>query len=94
MQRWNSSSLPIFEPGLEEVVGRCRGRNLFFSDDIDGAIREADLIFISVNTPTKDFGLGSCQLARATVGGILPHVSWLQPDGTFLKRDLVKPSLQ
>lgn len=61
-KRWNSADLPIYEPGLEEVVMECRGRNLFFSTDIDGAIKEADLIFISVNTPTKDFGLGSWRL--------------------------------
>ncbi|XP_074651730.1 UDP-glucose 6-dehydrogenase-like [Tubulanus polymorphus] len=56
--QWNSNNLPIFEPGLDEVVSECRGRNLFFSNDIDKAVTEADLIFISVNTPTKTFGLG------------------------------------
>lgn len=55
---WNSQNLPIYEPGLSEVVEEVRGRNLYFSTDIDKAIREADLIFISVNTPTKTFGLG------------------------------------
>ncbi|KAJ7393391.1 hypothetical protein OS493_006363 [Desmophyllum pertusum] len=55
---WNSDKLPIFEPGLDDIVKQCRGRNLFFSNDIDSAIREADLIFICVNTPTKTFGLG------------------------------------
>jgi UDPglucose 6-dehydrogenase len=55
---WNSDDLPIFEPGLLDVVKSCRGRNLFFSTDVDGAIIEADLIFISVNTPTKTFGMG------------------------------------
>ncbi|EGG07368.1 uncharacterized protein MELLADRAFT_43202 [Melampsora larici-populina 98AG31] len=56
---WNSNQLPIFEPGLEEIVFECRGRNLFFDTDIDRAIKEADLIFVSVNTPTKQSGLGS-----------------------------------
>ncbi len=56
---WNSESLPIFEPGLDEVVKRARGRNLFFSTDIPNAVREADIIFVSVNTPTKTFGQGA-----------------------------------
>ena len=56
---WNSDSLPIYEPGLHEVVMRARGRNLFFSTDIAPAIREADIIFVSVNTPTKQFGQGA-----------------------------------
>ena len=57
--RWNSDDLPIYEPGLAELVARVRGRNLFFSTDIDAAVREADIIFVSVNTPTKTYGLGS-----------------------------------
>jgi UDPglucose 6-dehydrogenase len=56
---WNSDKLPIFEPGLEEVVKRRIGKNLFFSTDIDGAIRECDIIFVGVNTPTKTFGRGA-----------------------------------
>ena len=58
---WNSADfkLPIYEPGLEEVVRQARGRNLFFSTDVDKAIREADLIFVSVNTPTKKSGVGA-----------------------------------
>ncbi|XP_031554440.1 UDP-glucose 6-dehydrogenase-like [Actinia tenebrosa] len=55
---WNCDSLPIFEPGLAEVVKECRGRNLWFTTDINSAIKKADLIFICVNTPTKTFGLG------------------------------------
>lgn len=55
---WNSDSLPIYEPGLLEIVLQCRGKNLFFSTNVDTAIVEADLIFISVNTPTKTFGMG------------------------------------
>ncbi len=60
---WNSDCLPVFEPGLEEIVMATRSKNLFFSTDIDQAIREADLIFISVNTPTKTFGVGAGKAA-------------------------------
>src|SRR5574344_632268 len=56
---WNSDSLPIYEPGLDEVVRRARGRNLFFSTDVASAIKDADIIFVSVNTPTKTFGQGA-----------------------------------
>ncbi|ORZ16386.1 UDP-glucose/GDP-mannose dehydrogenase family, NAD binding domain-domain-containing protein [Absidia repens] len=56
---WNSSNLPIYEPGLDEVVFECRGKNLFFSTNVDAAIQEADLIFVSVNTPTKKSGMGA-----------------------------------
>ena len=59
INQWNSDSLPIFEPGLEEIILQCRGKNLFFDTDIDKAIQEADLIFVSVNTPTKQSGIGS-----------------------------------
>lgn len=61
--QWNSHKLPIYEPGLDEVVKKCRGKNLFFSTDIEIAIKEADLIFISVNTPTKTFGNGKGRAA-------------------------------
>lgn len=63
INQWNSNELPIYEPGLEELVKKCRGRNLFFSTDIDGAIKKADLIFISVNTPTKTYGFGKGRAA-------------------------------
>ncbi|KAI8819171.1 UDP-glucose/GDP-mannose dehydrogenase family, NAD binding domain-containing protein [Fimicolochytrium jonesii] len=56
---WNSDTLPIYEPGLDEIVRACRGRNLFFSSDVDKGILEADLIFVSVNTPTKKSGIGA-----------------------------------
>eukprot|EP01135_Chromosphaera_perkinsii_P005765 Nk52_evm8s360 gene=Nk52_evmTU8s360 len=58
IKAWNSSKLPIYEPGLQEVVDQQRGKNLFFSTDVAGGISEADLIFVSVNTPTKTFGIG------------------------------------
>lgn len=54
----NLNNLPIYEPGLDEVVSEARGRNLFFSTNVDQAIDEADMIFISVNTPTKTYGSG------------------------------------
>lgn len=63
IKQWNSSQLPIFEPDLDTIVKECRGKNLFFSTDIDTAIREADLIFISVNTPTKNYGFGKGRAA-------------------------------
>jgi len=56
---WNTGPLPVFEPGLDEIVHKARGKNLFFSTDIDTAIREAQMIFISVNTPTKMYGVGA-----------------------------------
>jgi UDPglucose 6-dehydrogenase len=56
---WNSENLPIYEPGLDGVVKSSRGRNLFFSTDIEKGIKESDIIFVSVNTPTKTFGEGA-----------------------------------
>lgn len=66
IEAWNDedlSKLPIFETGLDEVVREARGRNLFFSTDTEKAIDEADMIFISVNTPTKTYGKGKGQAA-------------------------------
>jgi UDPglucose 6-dehydrogenase len=56
---WNSDDLPIYEPGLDEVVSAARKQNLFFSTDIEKGIKESDIIFVSVNTPTKTFGEGA-----------------------------------
>jgi UDPglucose 6-dehydrogenase len=56
---WNSDDLPIYEPGLDKLIAATRGRNLFFSTDIKAGIRENEIIFVSVNTPTKTFGLGA-----------------------------------
>lgn len=61
---WNSEELPIYEPGLDSVVREARGRNLRFSTQVDHAIQEADMIFISVNTPTKSFGMGAGRAAN------------------------------
>ena len=61
---WNDpdlSQLPVYEPGLAEVVGRCRGRNLHVSTAVEPAIASADMVFIAVNTPTKSRGLGAGQ---------------------------------
>jgi UDPglucose 6-dehydrogenase len=63
---WNdedTNNIPIYEPGLSEVVAEARGRNLFFSTEVDKAIDEAQMIFISVNTPTKTYGAGKGQAA-------------------------------
>lgn len=61
IEQWNDpnvENIPIYEPGLSEIVAEARGRNLFFSTEVDKAIDEADMIFISVNTPTKTYGTG------------------------------------
>jgi len=75
---WNSEELPIYEPGLDDVVKVARGRNLFFSTDIEGTIAEADIVFISVNTPTKIAGIGAgraanvknCELCARTIAKV------------------------
>ena len=64
IKSWNNedlSLLPVYEPGLSEVVKRRRNKNLFFSNDLKSAISKADMIFISVNTPTKTDGIGAGQ---------------------------------
>jgi len=60
---WNSDRLPIYEPGLDDVVKQCRGKNLFFSTDVRGGIQKADIVFVSVNTPTKTYGVGAGKAA-------------------------------
>ena len=60
---WNSEDLPIYEIGLKERVLSSRGKNLFFSTDIDKEIEEADIIFVAVHTPTKTFGEGAGRAA-------------------------------
>ena len=59
IDEWNSDQLPIYEPGLDDIIRKTRGRNLFFSTDIPRGIQENDIIFVSVNTPTKTFGVGA-----------------------------------
>jgi len=63
INKWNSDTLPIYEPGLLEVVQNVRGKNLFFTTDSERAIRESDMIFVSVNTPTKVYGVGAGRAA-------------------------------
>ena len=66
IKAWNDediSNIPIYEPGLEDIVAEARGRNLFFSTNVEKAIDEAEMIFISVNTPTKTYGLGKGKAA-------------------------------
>ena len=69
---WNDEdveNIPIYEPGLSDVVAEARGRNLFFSTDVDEAIDKADMIFISVNTPTKTYGIGK---------GMAADLKWIE----------------
>jgi UDPglucose 6-dehydrogenase len=56
---WNSNELPVYEPGLDKIIKKTRGKNLFFAKDIEKQIKENDIIFVSVNTPTKTFGTGA-----------------------------------
>lgn len=72
IQLWNDPDLdkiPVYEPGLAEIVKEARGRNLFFSTDVEKAIDEADMIFISVNTPTKTYGIGK---------GMAADLKWIE----------------
>ncbi len=72
IKAWNSdelSKLPVFEPGLESLVEKCRGKNLFFSNKVEETISKADIIFISVNTPTKTKGLGA---------GLASDLKWIE----------------
>ena len=64
IDQWNSDVLPIYEPGLKEVVQEARGRNLTFSTDVEDGIRRSNMIFISVNTPTKTHGVGAGRAAN------------------------------
>ena len=75
---WNSGDLPIYEPGLDEVVARSKNKNLFFSTNVDTVVEESDVIFISVNTPTKQTGIGAgraaniknCELAARNIAKV------------------------
>lgn len=74
IEQWNSEKIPIYEPGLLDIIHQCRGKNLFFSNDIEKHVRLADMIFISVDTPTKRAGVGK---GRAADMKNLEHVSRL-----------------
>ena len=63
IEQWKSDQLPIYEPGLDELVRKTRKKNLFFSTEIEQGIRDADIIFVSINTPTKTFGQGAGKAA-------------------------------
>ena len=63
IEGWNSDHLPIYEPGLKELVEKSRGKNLFFTTDVEKGIKESHIIFVSVNTPTKTFGSGAGKAA-------------------------------
>ncbi len=78
IRAWHSDRLPIYEPGLDAIVRETRNRNLFFSTDVAGGIAQADVIFVSVNTPTKTFGEGvgrasDLQHVERTAREILQH---------------------
>lgn len=62
--QWNSDKLPVYEPGLTEIVQQCRDKNLTFTTNVSESIRAADMVFISVNTPTKTFGVGAGRAAN------------------------------
>lgn len=64
IEKWNSDNLPIYEPGLDDIVRAVRGKNLFFTSDVDRAIQESEMIFVSVNTPTKTHGVGAGRAAN------------------------------
>jgi UDPglucose 6-dehydrogenase len=64
ISRWKSSNLPIYEPGLDDVVRKVRGVNLFFTSDVDRAICASEMVFVSVNTPTKTHGVGAGRAAN------------------------------
>jgi len=78
IDEWNSNNLPVYEPGLDEIVKKTRGINLFFTSNIEQGIIESDIIFVSVNTPTKTFGVGAGMAAdlqywEKTARQILQH---------------------
>ncbi|CAI5437610.1 unnamed protein product [Caenorhabditis angaria] len=81
---WNSDKLPIYEPGLDEIVFAARNKNLFFSSDIPKAIREADLIFISVNTPTKMYGRGK---------GMAPDLKYVESVSRTIAEHAIGPKI-
>jgi UDPglucose 6-dehydrogenase len=63
---WKDGPLPVYEPGLEEIVAKARGKNLFFSTDVKGSVKNADIIFVCVGTPTKTHGVGAGRAADLT----------------------------
>ena len=88
---WNSDDLPIYEPGLKEIVQECRDKNLHFSKDTKKAIENADMIFIAVNAPTKEGGQGAgraqdiinCENSARTIAQIATSSKIVVEKGTF-----------
>ncbi len=71
IKQWNDpnvNNLPVFEPGLKEIISKCRGVNLYFSTNVTKCISQADMIFLSVNTPTKIKGIGAGQASDLKLG--------------------------
>jgi UDPglucose 6-dehydrogenase len=66
IRAWNEGPLPVYEPGLEDVVKKARGKNLHFTTDVKGAVKAADIIFVCVGTPTKTHGVGAGRAADLT----------------------------
>src|SRR5688572_32788546 len=77
---WNSDTLPIYEPGLDDVVRQTRGKNRHFSTDVHGAIKAADSIFLAVNTPTKTYGVGVGRAADLRFTELVASTLAEQPD--------------
>ena len=66
IRAWNEGPLPVYEPGLEDVVKKARGKNLHFTTDVKGSLKKADIIFVCVGTPTKTKGVGAGRAADLT----------------------------
>eukprot|EP00287_Rhodomonas_sp_CCMP768_P016415 CAMPEP_0196759014 /NCGR_PEP_ID=MMETSP1091-20130531/104483_1 /TAXON_ID=302021 /ORGANISM="Rhodomonas sp., Strain CCMP768" /LENGTH=530 /DNA_ID=CAMNT_0042107853 /DNA_START=8 /DNA_END=1596 /DNA_ORIENTATION=- len=82
---WNSDTLPIYEPGLDEIVKEVRGKNLFFSTDVAAAVKESAIVFVAVNTPTKEYGFGKGRAADLTYWeGAARSISGNSGEGTAL----------
>jgi len=84
IDQWNSDDLPIYEPGLDEIIKETRGRNLFFSTDIEKGIKESDIIFVSVNTPTKTFGAGA---------GMAADLQYWEKTARQIRKDAESPKI-
>ena len=97
---WNDADLdklPIYEPGLADIVSQARGRNLTFSTKVDLAIEEADMIFISVNTPTKTYGIGkgmASDLKYVEYGSSSVYDARAKIDYTFDMFPIVQPAIE
>ena len=71
IKAWNNENLnllPVYEPGLDEIISKCRGINLFFSSEVNLELSRSDIIFLSVNTPTKSKGIGAGKASDLKMG--------------------------